>query len=44
MKSTINFGLILVFVLFLVGCGEETADSPTPEIQGPALVMFYTDN
>lgn len=37
---------ILFFALLLAACGGETADTDPspPEIEGPALVMFYTDN
>jgi hypothetical protein len=39
-----KLGLVLIFIMLLAACGGETADSSTPEIEGPALVMFYTDN
>lgn len=38
------FGLLMFFILLLAACGGQPADSPPPEIEGPALVMFYTDN
>lgn len=38
----IGYGLIALFML--AACVGETADKPTPDIEGPALVMFYTDN
>ena len=44
MKLPKILGLILIVLLFLVACGGEKADIPTAEIEGPALVMFYTDN
>jgi hypothetical protein len=44
MKSRLFLGLIFMLVLLLAACGGETADSPTPAIEGPALLMFYTDN
>lgn len=44
MKSKFFLALILIPALLLAACGEETADSPTPTIEGPALLMFYTDN
>ena len=28
----------------LVACGGDTASTELPEVQGPALVLFYTDN
>jgi hypothetical protein len=34
----------MAFMLLLAGCGGQTTDSPSPEIEGPALVMFFTDN
>ena len=37
-------GFLLLFTLLLAACGGQTADVPAPEIEGPALVMFYTDN
>lgn len=40
-----RFFLVLLLVLpVLAGCGGDSADVPTPEIEGPALIMFYTDN
>ena len=39
------FCLFITFLLLLVACdGGQTTDSRSPEIEGPALVMFYTDN
>jgi hypothetical protein len=35
-------GLLITLV---VACnGRQPAPTPTPVVQGPALVMFYTDN
>ena len=28
----------------LVACGGSAADTTPPEVEGPALIMFYTDN
>ena len=38
------FGFLICFILLLAACGGQTADTLQPEIEGPALVMFYTDN
>lgn len=38
-------GLLSLLMGLLMACGGEgSADEPAPEIEGPALVMFYTDN
>lgn len=42
-----NWLMVLVFSFLaagLVACGNDAASSGQPEVQGPALVMFYTDN
>ena len=41
----IYLGLLLCGLTFLAtACqGEEITESSLPEIEGPALVMFYTD-
>ena len=46
LKQTTLLAALLTLVLFIVvGCGEETAVSPTStNIEGPAFVLFYTDN
>jgi ABC-type glycerol-3-phosphate transport system substrate-binding protein len=38
------FWLPLVLALFLAACGGQTAEAPAATVEGPALVMFYTDN
>jgi hypothetical protein len=43
MKKLFSMMELLVFSLLLVGCGGDESTAPhTP--QGPALIMFYTDN
>lgn len=44
MQSKFILAPILITALLLSACGGETAESPTPTIEGPALLMFYTDN
>ena len=40
-----GFVAVLIIASFVVGCGGETAVSPAiNDIEGPALVLFYTDN
>jgi hypothetical protein len=38
------YWLLLLLIPLLAACGGETAEIDTPSIEGPALVMFYTDN
>ena len=42
MKRVIEFMIMSVLLLLVTGCGlgQETA---VPTIEGPALVLFYTD-
>lgn len=35
---------LLLFSLLGTACGGSTADAEPPQVAGPALVMFYTDN
>ena len=42
-----NWLMLLIFGFLvggLVACGSDAASPGLPEVQGPALVMFYTDN
>jgi hypothetical protein len=38
------YWLLVLLIPLLAACGGETAEIDTPSIEGPALVMFYTDN
>lgn len=40
------FALVLLLLAAVVACTSGNADEPSnlPEVTGPALVMFYTDN
>jgi hypothetical protein len=36
--------LLLLLPLWVVGCGGQTSEETSTEIEGPAFVTFYTDN
>ena len=41
-------GFLILFLILAAACAgtqqEEVEPTPSPVLQGPALVMFYTDN
>ncbi|MEM7116224.1 MAG: hypothetical protein AAF614_27555 [Chloroflexota bacterium] len=44
-QTTLIMALVTLFSFMLAGCVGETAVSPPPtDIEGPAFVLFYTDN
>ena len=42
MKFTLHLLAFLLLPLFVVACGQGESDAPGT-VQGPALIMFYTD-
>jgi hypothetical protein len=42
MKLTLHLLAFLLLPLFVVACGQGESDAPGT-VQGPALIMFYTD-
>jgi hypothetical protein len=42
MKPSIYWLAIILIALLLPACGERETDGPVT-VQGPALIMFYTD-
>ena len=36
--------VLLLVATGLAACGSNDDSTGSPEVQGPALVMFYTDN
>ncbi|MFN2189881.1 MAG: hypothetical protein ACK2T3_14045 [Candidatus Promineifilaceae bacterium] len=44
MRTWLGIFVVSLAVAGLVGCGESQPVEQLPEVAGPALVMFYTDN
>jgi hypothetical protein len=44
MKGFIRFILVGLLVIIATACSNGSKDANSTEIEGPAFVLFYTDN
>ncbi len=44
MKLWLRLVILSVFIVGLAACSDEQPAKAPPDLSGPALIMFYTDN